>query len=189
MSNYVVPPNYMVSRAAETAVDLTYGDPETRARYLAWLYPGDTEAHARDMGSRQYGCLLHARACLREAGLDGTCRFGGREIDVLRCAYAPLLGQIGPMLQTLAMAHGWLETTDLLTVQPADILLIGEGMQTHGVVVVGVDGSTVHAVDGGQTDPMNGGRGTAIRRVVRTIGSRNGRVWLGDREVKWRIRT
>ena len=93
------------------------------------------------------------------------------------------------MLWTLAKARGWLETKDLLDVQPGDILVIGEGTQTHGVVVVGVDGSTVHAVDGGQVDSRNGGKGTAIRRRVRTIGSRNGRVWLGDKEVKWRIRT
>jgi hypothetical protein len=186
---YTAPPNVQVSYAAEEAVDLSYGDHETRARYLDWLYPADTPEHAKDMGSKQYGCLLHARACLREAGLDGSCRFGGREIDVLRCAYQPLMGQVAGMLQTLGMARGWLSTKDLIDVQPADILLIGDGAQTHGVVVVGVDGSTVHAVDGGQTDVMNGGKGTAIRRCVRTIGSRNGRVYLGDREIKWRIRT
>lgn len=182
-------PNLLVIQAAESAVDLTYGDPETRPRYLAWTLPTDTPFDANDIGSKRYLCLLHARACLREAGLDGTCLYNGREIDVLRCAYAPLVGQIGPMLWTLAKARGWLETKDLLDVQPGDILVIGEGTKTHGVVVVGVDGSAVHAVDGGQVDAMNGGRGTAIRRCVRTIGSRNGQVWLGDKEVKWRIRT
>lgn len=184
-------PFYPLIHAAETAADLSYGDPKKRADYLAWLYPGDTPAHAAEMGASQYGCLLHARACLRACGLEGEVSYHGKTVDLLRCAYAPLIGQIGPMLLTLARTRGWLQSNsdDLHDIRPADIVIVGEGTTTHGLVVVATDGATIHSIDGGQTDPRNGGRGTAIRRCQRTIGTRAGRgVYLGDREVQWRIR-
>jgi hypothetical protein len=189
-------PFYPLIHAAESAVDLSYGDPATRDRYLAWLYPGDTPAHADEMGSQQYGCLLHARASLRACDLEGEVSYNGRTVDLLRCAYAPRIGQIGPMLLTLATVRGWLESNpdDLHDVRPADILIVGEGSQTHGLVVTAVDGATIYSVDGGQDDwgnlkPNGKPYGTAIRRCQRTIGTRAGRgVWLGDREIKWRIR-
>ena len=182
-------PFYPLISAATAAAGLSYGDPATRAAYLARQYPGDTPDDARSMGSSQYGCLLHARACLREAGLDGTCLYRGKEIDVLRCAYAPYIGQIQGLIETLARHHGWYATDDLADVQPADLLVVGEGTSTHGLVVVGTDGATVYSVDGGQTDPQNAPHGTAIKACQRTLGARAGQgVWLGDRRVQCRIR-
>lgn len=192
--------------AAETAADLSYGARDKRAAYLAWLYPGDAAADAADMGSKQYACLLHARACLRACDLEGEVSYHGKTVDLLRCAYAPYIGQIEGMLETLARARGWYETTDLHEVRPADILIVGYGGSApkdpteyarwkatwggvaHGMVVTAVDGKTIFHTDGGQKDVRNAGRGTAILRCESQLSVRGTQAWIDGRRVRCRIR-
>lgn len=192
--------------AAESAADLSYGDPATRARYLAWLYPGDTPHDANDMGKGQYACLLHARACLRACDLEGEVSYRGRTVDLLRCSYKAYIGQIEGMLETLARARGWYETTDLHDVRPADILIVGYGGQApkdpteyarwkatwggvaHGMVVTATDGATIYHTDGGQTDVRNAGRGTAILRCESQLDVRGTQAWIDGRRIRWRLR-
>jgi hypothetical protein len=117
----------------------SFGDPARRPEYLAHQYPGDTPFHAREMGSRQSGCLLFARGCLahqrRADGtpeLDGSITWRGRSVDALQDPYAgPLLGAIEGLLQEYGRQRGVLitdafEVEDLpALVTPGDILAIG----------------------------------------------------------------
>jgi hypothetical protein len=197
--------------------NFSYGDPDKRRAYLLHQYNGDVDdtgeptAAAKEFGKTQYGCLLHARGVLAENQVDGTIPFRGKLVDVLRCSYrVPYLGLVETMLQELARARGLLvmhtDQESIADVQPADLLVIGEGGQApadpaqrqvwlanaggvaHGVFVTGVDGQTIESVDGGGIDPLNSCHGSLIRRCVRTVGVRNGKLWLNDRRISWRLR-
>lgn len=178
-----------IAQAAEARAGLSYSS--DRKAYAAWLFPTDTPAQADEMASSLYACLLHVRACLREVGLDGTCHYRGALVDVLREPYALHLGDIGPMLVTLARERGWYSSAeaDLLDLQAGDAVIVGTGTSTHGLVVTGFDGSTIYSVDGGQTDAGNHFRGTAILACKRPLWRRDvPGVYLGDRRVQCRIR-
>ena len=199
-------PFYPLIHAADSAAGLCYGDPAKREAYLAWQYPGDTAFAADDMGRGQYGCLLHARACLRACDLDGEADYHGKRIDLLRCAYFPLIGQIEGMLETLARARGWYSTTDLHDIRPADILLVGYGGQapkdpaerarwkatwggvTHGMVATAIDDNFLLSVDGGQLDEDNPPHGSAIAQCESRVEMRGTQVWIDGRRLRCRIR-
>lgn len=196
------------------AIGLSYGDEALRSAYLSHCYPGDTLADARSMGAVQSACMLHARGGLVEAGANGVIRWGGKQIDILRCPYAgPMLGRIEEMLLALGKANRVLEQDRFAVgegIQASDILGMGYGSRrptdpgelarwlseygglAHGSVVTGVEGVVIECGDGGQPDPKNGGKPTAIRRVERTLERRANGWWLsgsaGPRRITWRLR-
>jgi hypothetical protein len=208
----------LIARAL-TCDGLSYGDGRTRQAYLLHQYPTDTPFNRNDMGKRQSGCLLHVRSLLAAEGVAGEIDWRGRLLDVLRAPYAgELLGTIETILQELARQRGLLteglfrgaEVPELL---PADLVVIGQGgrapvdpiqrqlWQTdwggvaHGFLVTGVsdDKIEIESSDGGQTDKLNSGYPTAIRRVVRRLERRRNGWWLVSddgraRRLNWRLR-
>ncbi len=197
--------------------DLSFGNRATQRAYLLHQYRGDVDASgepnaaAKEMGKKQYGCLLHCRGVLGADETDGMMVYRGKTIDILRCAYAPLIGQIETMMKEFARARGLLVEHDdqdaISDIQPGDILLIGErgsapedaaeharwvrdaGGVAHGVFVTGVEGDTITSVDGGGSDPLNPPYGSLIRQCVRTVNVIRGKKWLGDRRISWRLRS
>lgn len=197
---------------------LSYGNLTTRLPYLKHCYGGDVtpqgnpNADAQSMGSGQYACQLHQRGVLAEDEVDGMIVYRGKEVDILRCAYAPYIGQIDAMLQALGKARGLLVTGGdaLGDIQPADLVTIGMGGKApddpaekarwlaewggvaHGVFVTGVRGTTILCTDGGQQDPANVPHGTAIANCERYLVKRTNGWWLADahgaKRINWRIR-
>lgn len=198
---------------------LSYGDGRTRAAYLRHQYPGDTAFNRNDMGRHQSGCLLHVRGLLAADEVDGVISWGGRQLDVLRGPYAgPLCGRIETILYELARQRGLLterlyQGDAVPELQPGDLVVIGQGGSrptdsiqrqlwqadwgdiAHGFLVTGVDegGLVVESSDGGQTDSLNSGHPTAIRRVERRLERRRNGWWLASdsgkaRRLNWRLR-
>ncbi len=199
-------------------VGLSYGDPKKRHKYARTIHPFDDLATAVQMASTQSACLLHARAILavqKDADdawcLPGEITRNGRRVDALRTPYAQTLGQIETLLTEWGRQHGYLTPdpwrgVDPPDIRPGDIVLVGQGGSppkdavaraqwlqkwggvAHGFVVVGTGGAEVMSVDGGQPDPLNGNRPTAIRSRTRTLVRKANGWWLGDRRLNWRIR-
>jgi hypothetical protein len=181
---------------------------------------GEPDANARQMGERQTGCLLTVRGNLAADEVDGTISWRGAPLDVLRCSYAlpGVLSFVETLLVQLGRQRGLLvdHGPELAALELADVVLIGQGGQApsdegerakwraawgglaHGFLVTGLstDGqgrTLVESIDGGQIDPRNGGRCTAIRRVTRRLEMRGGNPWLvssdgGARRIGWRLR-
>lgn len=207
----------LVARALECD-GLSFGDLAKRPLYLLHQYNGDVTAEgsptaaATDMGRGQYGCILHGRGLLAEDEVDGTIVYHGKSMDILRCAYAPLIGQIEGMMQAFAKARRLLVDSgdDLSDIQPADLVVIGMGGQApsdpaakakwladwggvaHGVFVTGVSGDKIESVDGGQSDEKNPPHGSAIKRCERRLVKHANGWWLHDnhgaRRINWRLR-
>lgn len=202
----------LVARALQCP-GLSYGNPATRAAYLALHYPGDTPKDAAEMGAKQSACMLFVRGLLAGDETDGMITYRGKLVDILRGPYAAYVGQIGPMLSTLGQQKKIItsEQAAFSDVQPADMIVIGQGGSApqdaaakaawlrdwggleHALFVTGFDGDVVESVDGGQTDPQNASRSTAVATRRRTLIKRNGVLWLADdsgaaRRIGWRLR-
>lgn len=181
---------------------------------------GSPNVQAVEMGSHQSSCLLFGRGVLAADEVDGVITWAGAPLDVLRCPYADrrVLGRVEALLLELARQRGLLvnhyDQKAMRDIQPGDLLVIGYGGSlptdpaerarhlavwggvAHGLVVTEAHDEggmlTVVSVDGGQVDPANGGRPTAIRRVVRTLERRENGWWLGNgfgrRRLNWRLR-
>lgn len=182
---------------------------------------GNPSAQAVEMGSHQSSCLLFARGVLAADEVDGTIPWAGVPLDVLRCPYADrrVLGRVEALLLELARQRGLLvnhyDQKAMADIRPGDLLVIGYGGSlpkdpaerarhlaiwggvAHGLMVTEVHteqggGLTVVSGDGGQRDPGNEGKPTAIRRVVRTLERRENGLWLangfGRRRLNWRLR-
>lgn len=118
----------------------SWGDPAQRSRYCQHMYPGDTPANARQMGSKQSACLLHCKAVLGEQRrgdgspeLDGVIQWHGRPVDLWTAPYAgALLGTIEGLLFELGRQRGVLQTKlyegeAVPDLRPSDIVLVGQG--------------------------------------------------------------
>ena len=155
---------------------LSYG--ADRMPYLALCYAGDTAQDAAEMGRRQSSCGLVARGILRIAEVDGGLIWQGVAVDVLRDPYARLM-QHGCYAITLLETLGrdrqlWVPAREGGDPQPGDIIVIGAdtpgwGGGEHVLTCVDRDGDLVESIDGGQTDPANGGHSTAVRKRQRTL--------------------
>jgi len=156
------------------------------------------------------GTLAAQRRADGSAELDGLTPWHGRQVDLLRCTYgAPFLGLIEPMLLEYGRHRGVLRegvwrAEEPPPLAPGDILTIGNlgqapkdpiqrqlwlhdwGGLVHGFMVVDVDGLRVGSVDGGQSDRLNSGFPTAIRRVDRTLERRSNGWWLVNGDGKAR---
>lgn len=194
-----------IAGVAPPADPLCYGNPATRAAYLAHTYPGDTPANANDMGRKQSACMLVVRGLLAGDEVDGQMIYRGKPVDILRCPYADFIGQIEPMMTTFAHVSDLYvdDQESLADFAPADFVVIGQGGQApadpaardrwladwgglaHGFLVTGVapdaaGGLLVSSVDGGQTDVRNGSLPTAIFPRTRRLVQRAGKWWLQD---------
>lgn len=182
---------------------------------------GNPNAAAIEMGSHQSSCLLHGRGVLAADEVDGTIEWAGQSLDVLRCPYADkrVMTRVEALLLELARQRKQLvnhyDQGAMRNIRPGDLLVIGYGGSlpkdpverarhiaiwggvAHGLVVVEVHeepggGLTVVSIDGGQADPRNGSKPTAIRRVVRTLERRENGWWLGNgfghKRLNWRLR-
>jgi hypothetical protein len=179
--------------AAEALEGLSYGtDP---GAYCRALYPHDDWRQALEMGRRQSGCGLVALAILRAIGAEGRCRWQGRDLDLLREPYAGQLGLAIALLERLALARGVLQVPGLGAprpeLSPGCVVLVGGddglpperrvfGGLAHVLTVVALEGDVLVCIEGGQTDPVNQGRPTAIRRKRRELVHRAGFWWLRD---------
>jgi hypothetical protein len=169
---------------------LCYGDPAKRAAYLEHQYRGDTPRNAASMGSSQSGCLLHIRGTLGLEGLDDDATFRGRLVDIFDGAYVDEIGMVEGLLLTWvqqrgggALSYRGPERPELRT---GEVVVIGEGLATHGLIVLEQDGDQVVSSDGGQPDGRNGGRPTAIAERTRTLARGPGGTWtLGGRVLRW----
>lgn len=141
----------------------------TPDRYTAELWPNDTEREARGMAASQESCGLVCEAILRRAEVDGQVRHLGQMIDVLRSPWGRRgSGGVGAVsyLETLGRQRGlWVPArVEPRPVAGDMVVVLGP---THALTVVGWDGDALISIDGGQTDPGNSGRCTAIRQVRR----------------------
>lgn len=163
------------------------------------------------------GLLAHQRRADGSPELDGRTPWGGREVDLLRCTYGqPFTGHIEGMLQTFARHRGLLDEqlyrgADAPQLRPGDFVIIGSrgsaptdsvqadlwrrdwGGSIHGFLVTGIEGTTVHSVDGGQTDIENHGAPTAIKPCKRELVRQVNGWWLRSadgrqRRLNWRLR-
>lgn len=166
--------------------------------------------HARSLLSRQ-------RRGDGSPELDGRILWQGAQVDLWAAPYAAKgqLGMIEGLLWELARQRGLLvanagETEAPPELRPSDLVVIGQGGQppldpaererwrrrwgglAHGLVVTGAEGLEVESSDGGQTDPLNAGRPTAILRRLRRLVRREGGWWLEDaagaRRIGWIFR-
>lgn len=153
---------------AEGADGLSYGtDPNG---YSAFLFESDSDAQALQMAAADYSCALTVRAICAKAGVDGSCHFEGRERDVLREPYAELTGLAVALLIELATARGlWSAHPTLADLQPGVVVLIEAPDHVLTIVKRTEQGGAVilESIEGGQTDPLNHGHGTAIHRKTR----------------------
>lgn len=167
---------------------------------------GQPNTTALQLASSQSSCLLFARALLAADEVDGVLPWpspSSQPLDVLRCSYAraDVLGRVEGLLRDLGRARGVeLDAQARSEPSPGDLLVIGYGGSlpaaptaraqhlrdwggvAHGLIVTGVrrEGGrvVVESVDGGQTDPRNGGRPTAIQARVRELQYLRDAWWL-----------
>jgi hypothetical protein len=173
--------NDAIAMAAEELAGLSWG--ATPERYGLALWPLDTPAHRVEMAASQESCGLTCEAVLRTAEVDGTLR--GR--DGLRVPYASRLGSTVAYQRELGQARGcW---HDASRHAPGDPLPVaGDMVEIAGpahvlTVVRELPHGGLETVEGGQIDPLNGGRCTAILRKRRVLSVRGSRLCLDERLV------
>ena len=198
----------LVAMALEK-VGLCYGDPAKRPAYRDFIYAFDGD-NADAFASKMISCLMFAKALLAHNEVNGVITYRAVRRDVLHESYANFIGQIDLLLQGLAKQNGLLVRNEDVSVEtlraaiePGCLVVHGAGGQlpkeeparsqhiatwggiAHGLVATGVEGETVLSVDGGQLDPQNSNRSTAIAAREREFSVRKGKLWLGDRRVNY----
>jgi hypothetical protein len=152
-------------------------------RYGMLLFPLDIPFHRKGMASGEESCGLTCEAILRGAEVDGTLR--GR--DGLRVPYASRLGSTVAYQRELGQARGcWHDASrhapgDPLP-RPGDMVELA-GPAHVLTVVRELPHGGLETVEGGQVDPLNGGRCTAILRKRRVLSVRGARLYLDERPV------
>jgi len=171
---------------------LSYG--RTPARYTAELYPYDTPQQAKQMASSQSSCGLVCEAILRASGMDGRISWRGVPTNGLAIPYAARYRRVPAVAYQVELARQrrhWVSSSGLrneplVSPEVGDMVLIGHGGAPdwggveHVLTVTGITGEQIESIDGGQVDPLNDGRPTAIRLVVRLLVRRQeqGELWL-----------
>lgn len=157
--------------------DLSYGD--TPEAYTALVLPLDTPADAKAGAAKEDSCGWVCEAVMRRSEVDGTIERAGRRVDGLRMPYAARsrILQTVPYQEELARQRG-------LWVRPAPGLRPDAGCMvtvlgpTHVLTVTGREGDELEVIEGGQIDPANHGRGTAIRKHRKRVVEQHGRLYL-----------
>lgn len=187
-----LPRQSLLVDAARALAGLSYGDPATRGRYIANLYPYDAPQVADQMASGQESCGLTCEAILRAVGVDGSIDWRRKEqgahvemrVDLLRVPYALRwctppregeygLGAVSYQLE-LARQHGALWACPGSVEEALDLCEPGAMVQLEGpahvLTVIGrlADGS-LETVEGGQVDGRNGGKCTAALALRREL--------------------
>ena len=187
-----LPRQSLIVDAALALAGLSYGDPASRGRYIANLYPYDDPAVADQLASGQESCGLTCEAILRAVGVDGSIDWRRKEqgahveqrVDLLRVPYNQRwctppregeygLGAVSYQLE-LARQHGALWACPSTIEETLDLCEPGAMVQLEGpahvLTVIGrlPDGS-LETVEGGQVDGRNGGKCTAILQLRREL--------------------
>lgn len=191
-------------------VGLCYGDPKKRPAYRDFVYAFDAP-HEDEFASKLISCLMFAKALMAHNEVDGRILWHGVTRDVLRESYVNFVGRIDTIHQELARQNGLLLKYDTHTpeqlfqaIEPGCLVVHGAGGQlpkeeparthhlaawggiAHGLVVTALAlGKEVISVDGGQLDPKNNSRSTAIKECKRELSVRKGQLWLGSRRVNY----
>ena len=164
------------------------------------------------------GCLSRQLQADGRPEIEGLITFRGAPMDALRTPYAKTVGQIETLLYEWAKQHDCLRAAlwqgDALAdgteippeIVPGDIVVVGSlsvppqiepyrskwlkewGGVTHGFVVTATDGRRISSVDGGQTDPKNSYKPTAIAARERMLERKASGWWLGDRRLNYLVR-
>lgn len=164
------------------------------------------------------GCLSRQLQADGRPEIEGLITFRGAPMDALRTPYAKTVGQIETLLYEWAKRHDCLRAAlwqgDALAdgteippeIVPGDIVVVGSlsvppqiepyrskwlkewGGVTHGFVVTATDGRRISSVDGGQTDPKNSYKPTAIAARERMLERKASGWWLGDRRLNYLVR-
>lgn len=183
-----------VCLAARRLVNLSWGDPKTRAEYSRLLAPWDSPERAEQMASCQSSCALTVMAALLIAEVDGLVR-GWRSrlaCDPLR---EPRWQQYDslPYLEALAQQRGLHRRCSQETpeIHAGTYWRIGGGPALGGEAHVGLavsepDGDGwFETVEGGQLDPRSTRKGaeacTAIALKRRRLEGGPGRWLIGSR--------
>lgn len=164
-------------------IDVEAGDPRTRSILEELLGPVvgrwdlDRPFRYDPITKRTQGvstCGLVAEGLWRRAGVDAPWlseEYGSRRYDSIERARV--------FAQRLTPHSAWHVPKDGQRPRLGDYLVIGEGLQTHALTVVGWDGDMLISVDGGQV----GARGLqAIHKCTRPWLVRD-RIMLGARPV------
>lgn len=165
----------------------------TPDRLIAALYPNDTRADALSMGRGQSNCGGTCEAILRLAGgpscpLPYVASFRTRE----RLPWLIWQREEAKKRGAWVDARAWGPERQLPIL--GDMVEIGgdtpawgdPGVYSgpHVLTIVGGERFDCDSVDGGQSDPLNGGRPTAIRRRARRFDERGDQLWLVDPETR-----
>lgn len=190
-------------------VGLCYGDPSKRPAYRDFIYAFDGP-DADDFASKMMSCLMLAKALMAHNEVNGVITYRGARRDVLRESYANFLTQIDLIMVGLAKENKLLVRNEDVSaemlraaIEPGCLVVHGAGGQlpkeekarqahlalwggvAHGLVATMIEGDTVLSVDGGQLDPLNQNRCTAVLARERDFSIRKGKLWLGDRRVNY----
>lgn len=171
---------------------LSYG--KSPDRYTRELYPYDNPQQAKQMASSQSSCGLVCEAILRACGIDGRITWRGSPINGLKVPYGGRYRRLPAVAYQVELARQrrqWVSSSGLrkeplASPDVGDMVLIGHGGAPdwggteHVLTVTGLTGEHIESIDGGQVDPANEGRTTAIRLVMRRLVRREaqGELWL-----------
>jgi hypothetical protein len=152
-------------------------------QYGMIVLPLDTPADRRQIAERESLCGLTCEDILRGAGVDGTL-YGK---DALRVPYASRIGTTVAYQRQLGQARGcWHDASRHATGDP--LPRPGDMVELAGpahvlTVVRELPHGGLETVEGGQIDPLNGGRCTAILRKRRVLSVRGSRLYCDERPV------
>lgn len=185
---------------ALSLVDLSEG--ATPERYRALLFPHDSAAQAAQMAHVDSSCGLTCEAILRGSEVDGRIDWHGHQLDGLAVPYATrFAGCCAVVYQgELAQQRGLWVSADargdalptpgcMATIgatppcakradnpEAWDRWLAAWGGVPHVLTFTDDNGGTI---EGGQTDPHNGFRSTAIKAGKRVLRVAEGHLWCG----------
>lgn len=180
----------IVARAL-ALVGLSYG--ATRDRYVDALYPHDVRGVALSMAGSQSSCGLTCEAILRTVGIESLEPYAaslrgarlpavvwqreeakrrGAWVDATTWDESRQLPIMGDMVEIGGGGHGWSDP--------------GVYAGSHVLTLVCGERYGCDSVDGGQSDPQNSARPTAIGRRARRFDERGRQLWLVDTDGRGR---